>query len=198
MALPSRGAISFSDINAELGRSRTAQINLGDVSVRSLVGTPAGAGAGTIGLSAGYGKASGGISSFSYTTSITVNTPNYNLKTAAIAAGWDQISILNATVTIAAGVYVYSVSTGSYAFDTGANFTTGTTLALINNGTILGMGGVGGGNARYDAPGYTLVNATAGAAGGPALNAQYAIAITNNGSIAGGGGGGGGGGAMAG
>lgn len=189
MALPSRGAISFSDINAELGRSRTARINLGDASVRSLVGISAGA----IRLSAGYGKASGGsFAGFIFTATISTNTANYNLKTAAIAAGWDQVLPLRATVTIDPGVYVYSVSTGSYAFNTGASFPAGTELYLINNGIILGMGGAGGTGGGWS-PAGSIVAPSAGLAAGPALTAQYAISITNNGSIAGGGGGGGGG-----
>jgi hypothetical protein len=186
MPLPASGAIRFSDINTELGLTSTAQISLNDAAVRTLFAVPSGA----ISMSNGYGKAN----AFSFTPTIAVNTTNYNLKTAAIAAGWDQVRPLAATVTINAGVYVYSTSTGSYAFDTGATFPTGTTLALINNGIILGMGGVGGANAYVlNSPPYGIVNGTSGGVGGPALRAQYAISITNNGSIAGGGGGGGGG-----
>ena len=78
-----------------------------------------------------------------FNATISANTANYNLRAAAVAAGWNQIAPLNATVTINAGVYVYSTNTGTYAFDTGSTFPTGSTLALINNGTILGMGGRG-------------------------------------------------------
>jgi hypothetical protein len=160
-----------------------------DAGFRSLLGTPRG----EISMINSYGKTAGGFAGFVFTATIAANTANYNLKTAAIAAGWDQVLPLSATITINAGVYVYSVSTGSYAFDTGATFPTGTILTLINNGIILGMGGagaMGGGwlpNAATSPPGSGV------GGGGPALRAQYAISITNNGDIAGGGGGGGGG-----
>ena len=138
----------------------------------------------------------GGVSSFAFNATISANTANYNLRAAAVAAGWDQIKPLNATVTINSGVYVYSTSTGTYAFDTGVTFPTGTTLSLVNNGTILGMGGAGAG-AMGMGPGgtfyYTPINTSFAAAGGPGLIARYALSVTNNGIIAGGGGGGGGG-----
>lgn len=121
-------------------------------------------------------------SGFNFAPVIAANTTNYNLKSAAIAAGWDQVKPLNATITINAGVAVGSTSTSTYAFDTGTSFPTGSTLAIINNGYIVGAGGQGG-NA----------SSTNGAVGGPALRAQVPISITNNGTIGGGGGGGGGG-----
>jgi hypothetical protein len=134
-----------------------------------------------------YGKSL----SFTFSPTISANTANYNLKAAAIAAGWNQTTPLNATVTINSGVYVYSTSTGAYAFQTGVTFPAGSVLRLINNGIILGMGGSGGGGGNPS----VNVNGVAGAVGGPAMLIQHAIQITNNGSIAGGGGGGGGGGA---
>ncbi len=126
---------------------------------------------------------------FVFNQTISVNTSNYNLRAAAVAAGWDQVVRLLANVTINAGVYVYSPSTANYAFDTGTGFTAGSTLVLINNGYIVGMGGAGG---RGGAGDYTPA-AVPGSAGGPALRAQNAIFLTNNGTIGGGGGGGGGG-----
>jgi hypothetical protein len=134
-----------------------------------------------------YGKSA----SFTFNQTIAANTTNYNLKSAAIAAGWNQTAPLDATVTINSGVYVYSTSTGAYAFQTGVTFPAGTILRLINNGTILGAGGAGG-NGRSIASGYVATGGTNGGAGGPGLLAQQAITITNNGSISGGGGGGGG------
>jgi hypothetical protein len=146
---------------------------------------------------AGNNNASGGTSTitvntmappvFTFAPTISANTANYNLKSAAIAAGWNQVLALNATVTINAGIYVYSTSTGAYSFSTGTTFPAGSTLRLINNGTVLGMGGVGGNAAG------TQYNSTPGAAGGPAFISTNAISVTNNGTIGGGGGGGGGG-----
>ena len=137
---------------------------------------------------------SGGILGYNFTQTISVNTANYNLRAAAVTAGWNQILPLNATVTINSGVYVYSTSTGAYAFDTGSTFPTGTSLSLINNGIILGMGGSGGLGGGATAPGGIIVlEDCPGFVGGPAIIARYAISITNNSIISGGGGGGGGG-----
>ena len=126
------------------------------------------------------------------TLTIAANTSNYNMKVAAANAGWNQTDPLDLTVVINAGVTVGSTSTGAYAFDTGTGFPAGSTLALINNGTIRGCGGNGGVGAGVNSGGG-YVAAAAGGVGGPAFIARYAIAVTNNGIIAGGGGGGGGG-----
>lgn len=134
----------------------------------------------------------GGAPPYVFNQTLSSNTTNYNLKSAAITAGWDQVKKLKATVTINAGVVVYSTSTGTYAFDTGATFPTGSTLAVVNNGTILGCGGSGGAGNNYPSSG------SPGGAAGPALRVQYALSMTNNNRIAGGGGGGGGGGPSAG
>lgn len=132
--------------------------------------------------------------SFLFNATISANTSNYNLKSAAIAAGWDQVAPLNATVTVNSGVTVGSTSTANPGFDTGLTFPAGSILALINNGYIVGRGGngartagAGSNNASYpELPGDP---------GGLALKAQAAISVTNNGTIGGGGGGGGDGGA---
>jgi len=46
------------------------------------------------------------VAAFVFNQTISVNTQNYNLKAAAIAAGWDQVLPLNATITVNAGVYI--------------------------------------------------------------------------------------------
>lgn len=124
---------------------------------------------------------------FVFTQTISTNTSNYNLRSAAIAAGWDQTLQLIATVTINSGVYISASSTANPAFDTGTSFPLGSTLTLINNGFIIGMGGAGGSSPNSNNPGNP------GGAGGLALRAQHPISITNSGTIGGGGGGGGGG-----
>jgi hypothetical protein len=179
MPLNSSGPISLGgstagqSIAVELGQSATAQISLNDAAVRELAGVPSGA----ITMPTNfYGKSS----SFVFNQTISSDTTNYNLKSAAIAAGWNQTKPLVATVTINGGVYVYSTSTGTYAFDTGSTFPAGTSLNLINNGVILGRGGDGGnGGVNQNGQGG------AGGAGGPAFIARYAINVTNNGTIGG-------------
>ena len=120
-------------------------------------------------------------SAFVFRQTISSDATNYVLRNAAITAGWDGIVPLDAEVTVSSGIVLSADSTGQYAFDTGVTFPAGTTLALINNGFVIGMGGAGG--ASY----------TAGSNGGPALRAQYAIGIDAAGGVIGGGGGGGGG-----
>lgn len=128
---------------------------------------------------------------FVFNPTISSNTTNYNIRTAAIAAGWNQNLALKASVTIAPGVIVGSTSTSTAAFDTGNSYPPGSLLALsIGSGAyIVGAGGVGGAGAPAggNAPGY------AGGAGGPAIIAAYPLSIANSGVVAGGGGGGGGG-----
>lgn len=132
---------------------------------------------------------------FVFNQTISANTANYNLKAAAIAAGWDQVAPLRATVTVNAGVYLYSTALGSYGFDTGATFPAGSTLAAIFNGTanVHGFPGTAGAAGTGEGVGYGNNDGTAGGNGGPAFRAQYPISVTNNGTFAGGGAGGGGG-----
>lgn len=116
---------------------------------------------------------------------VSASTLNYNLRTRALALGWDGLAPLAAEITVAAGVVIGSAGTAAYAFDTGTGFPAGSMLVLVNNGSIVGQGGGGGG---VSASGYPQ----SGGAGGPALRAQVAIRIANTGVIGGGGGGGGG------
>lgn len=161
------------------------------------------------------GAMGGGVAPyvFNHTISSTTTTP-FNLRAAAVAAGWDQVKPLAATVTINGGVNQQSNALATPAFDTGNTFPVGTTLSLINNGTITGfagtaglngLGGTGGlggvGSGGVGTVGNPGGNGSNGGTGGDALKAQYPISVTNNGSVIGGpggpgglGGGGGGGG----
>jgi hypothetical protein len=111
-----------------------------------------------------------------------------NLRSAAIAAGWDQTRRVIATITSGSVLNASS----NYGLVINGSFPRGVTL--INNGIIVGRGGVGGkgGDARGDL--QTAFDGAAGGAGGHGLLAQVPVTIFNNGIIAGGGGGGGGGG----
>jgi hypothetical protein len=190
MALNLSGPISLGGTTAgqsiavELGLSPTAAISLNQTNVRTLAGVPSGA---IIMPTNFYGKSS----SVSYSITISTNTANFNLRTAAIAAGWNGTTVpVTINCTINSGVYVYSTSTGAYAWQTGTGYPgSGVTLNLTNNGTILGMGGNGGNGGSFSPTAPTV----AGTPAGPAFLAQQAINVTNNGIISGGGGGGGGG-----
>ena len=178
MTLQTTGTISLLDISTEFGG--TAPHSLSEYYGRA--GVPS---SGTISIGNFYGKSN----AVTINLTIAASTTNYNLKTALIAAGWNQVTPVICTCTINAGVTVYSTSTGSYAWQTGTGYPAGSSLSLINNGIIVGRGGNGG------AGGNTGVAGAAGGGAGPALLASVPISITNNNRIAGGGGGGGGGGA---
>ncbi len=185
MALPASGALAISQISVELGRASTATTNLNEAAVRSLAGVASG----SISISNFYGKSSG------FALTIASNTNNYNLRSAALTAGWPGSTDTAITVTLNPGVYVGSGSTGSYAFDVGSPWPAGSTVTLVNQGTVVGRGGNGGrsgstGTSQYDGGG---VGSPGDAAGGGLVTTR-SITITNNGKIAGGGGGGGGGG----
>ena len=132
------------------------------------------------------------VYNFNYT--ISENTTDFNLLSAAIANGWDQVLPLIAKITINSGVIVSASSTSTYAFETGSSFPDTSLLTIINNGTIVGHGGNGGsGGAAFQSIPWVQPG-TVGTDGGAALRVQYSTTIVNNGTIAGGGGGGGGGG----
>ncbi len=172
MTLPT-GTIALSQVNTELGLSSTALISLNDAAVRTLAGVSVGA----ISMDNLRGK----TQSFYFT--ISANQTNANLRTLAVAAGWDQS--IPVVATIGTGVVI----SGSVAANSTAALTIDGTWAsgvtLVNNGTIAGMGGTGG--AGQNASGTA-------SAGGRAMLVSVAVSINNgSGIIAGGGGGGGGG-----
>lgn len=115
---------------------------------------------------------------FEFTISTT--QVDANLRSLAIAAGWNQSSEVIAT--IASGVWV----NGSVAGNSTAALTIDGSwpggVTLVNNGYIVGRGG----NGYNGNPGlYTTTQA-----GGRALSVTTAVTIDNLGTIAGGGGGG--------
>jgi hypothetical protein len=173
MTLPASGAISFNNINVELGVSGTTQASLGQTSYRNLAGVASGA----ISMSNFYGKAN------EFAFAIASNQTNANLRTLAVNAGWNQSSKVVATIN--SGIYISSNSTGTPALTINGSFPGG--VQLTNNGLIIGMGGAGGNTFAGYGPAYN------GSAGGGALSVSVATTITNNGTIGGGGGGGGGG-----
>lgn len=162
----------MSQVNTELGYSSNATISLNQTAVRTLAGVPSG----TISMNNLRGKSN----AFAFT--ISSNQTNANLRTLAVAAGWDQTKKVAATIN--SGVYISSNSTGTPALTVTGSFPNG--VELINNGLIIGMGGSGGGQTIVGfGPGVD------GNAGGAALSTSVALSVNNAGTIGGGGGGGG-------
>lgn len=138
----------------------------------------------TITCANGYILQSGACSLVSYVFNqvITTNIANYNLKSAAIAAWWNQVTPLSATITLSGSAYIYSSSTTTPAFDTGNGFPVWTQLVLINYWFIVGKWW----NWWYWAMGWycNLSSWWANATNWwPALSASTSLSITNNGTI---------------
>ncbi len=121
------------------------------------------------------------------TINLVINspTPNYNI---ANSAGNPSVPV---NVILTVNSTVYSANTGSAALTTGS-FTNGSTVEIINNGSIIGAGGAAGNGANF----RSSVNGGNGGPGGDAISLNYNVEIQNSGIIGGGGGGGGGGGAV--
>lgn len=183
MTLPVSGPIYFSEVNTELDKSSTASIYLGDAAVRTLAEVPSG----PIYMSNLYGKSN--RRSISYTFFTT--TANASLNLASLpnyAPGAADI-----TITINAGVYLYATSTSNAGL-TLTGGVTGDTLAIVNNGFILGMGGSPTNYSNVTTGSGTAAPRTANP-GGTALSLSYPATINNTNAsayIAGGGGSGGG------
>lgn len=179
------GSTTNRSINLEFGRTATQTTAMSQLYRNGGIvgaGAPNVPTSGTISISQFYGAAN----NFTFNQTLSSPTTNYNIYSAAVAAGWPTSIPLVATITINSGVVVSSTSSGTPAFQTGSPFPSGSTLALTNNGTIAGRGGTGGTGAEYPNPGLV------GASGSTALTASAPISITNNATIGGGGGGGGG------
>lgn len=117
--------------------------------------------------------------STSFAATITANQQELNLRTWALAHGWNGTA--PATITVAAGVYVWSDNIAVPALTIDGAWPGGVTL--VNNGYIMGKGGVGG--SSY---------AANGGSGGTAISLGCNATISSSASYIGGGGGGGGGG----
>lgn len=165
MALPSSGVIKFSDINIELGVAANTPRKLSDSEVRTLFGVASG----RIALRDSYGKANRISVTVTIATALTSNYVLNSDKIPGYLAGKTDVTLI-----IPNNYYVYSTNTSNNGLTIDA-LDTGDTVAIINNGYIIGMGG-----------GFGAVN------GGTALSINRNVTITNNSYIAGGGGAGGG------
>lgn len=131
-----------------------------------------------------------------------------DVRARAIAAGWDGIIPLTATVTVTGTGWLQAPSVSTYALKIVGPFPTNSsiTVNVQSGGTICGRGGRGGNGGRghnYNCvfgitDSYTYNNAvqvaTAGEKGGSAIYIKdMTVSINNAGTISGGGGGGAGG-----
>lgn len=191
MAVKGSGALSMTEIAAEFGGSTPYSLSQFYRGGGRVPNGPAAnnniATSGAISLSGFYGSQRG----VAINVTISAHTNNLNLRSLAIANGWDQATPLLLTVTINSGIFVRATSTGAYALNTGTSYPAGSTLTVINNGNIVAQGG-GGGGGGYG-PNNMGSNPGNGGGGGPAIYAAVPMTIYNYGVIGGGGGGGGGG-----
>jgi hypothetical protein len=198
MPLPASGAISFSQLQTEMGGSNPISLSeyyLNGGIVRSTYpdGFPINStvpSSGAITMSNFYSAA--GV--FVFTSTITSNYANYHLNNVMLAAGWNGTSPVLVNVTINSGVYVYSNQYNGTSDGIGGTpgFYVGTlparsSVTITNNGVIAGCGGFG---AAYGPSPYGD-----GGHGSPAFSTAFAgtTYLINNYRIVGGGGGGGGG-----
>jgi len=192
MALPVSGPLSLSQIQTEFGGSNPISLSEyyrgGAFVTNNNTSVPT---SGAISISNFYGA----VKQFAFTIN-TNYTTTQDLRTLAIAAGWNQSDAL--LVTNNASLYGNAGASGGMFYGgnqiAGGSGGTGLTVSgsypngviLINNGTISGGGGAGGGGGSTGGGGN-------GGSGGTGLAVSSGITIYNYGNIAGGGGGGGGG-----
>jgi hypothetical protein len=184
--LQSSGAISISDINSVFGRGNNLNAYRGTTYYTVAGGgTASSFSGGAISMNSFYGTGpSPNRVAISYTYSYDVANAYLNVsRISGYSAGLSDI-----TVYVNAGVYLYALTNGDNGLNLyGAN--TGDTVYLVNNGYILGGGGVGGQG------GSNTVNGGSGGNGSSAINLGQSVTISNYpyGYIGGGGGGGAGG-----
>jgi hypothetical protein len=164
MPIQNSGSISLLDIANEFGGA--APHSLSEY-YGAAGGIPA---SGAIQLDDFYGA------SAAFTFTLTSNTQQGNIRTLAVAGGWDGSSSL--VFVIDTNVVVWSDNVSIAALTTGTNFPNG--LTIVNKGKIMGRGG--------DGP--TTETGT-GQAGGPAIELNVPVTINNSQGYIGGGGGGG-------
>jgi hypothetical protein len=155
---------------------------------------------------------------FNLTITLSSNQTNYNLRTAAIAAGWTATNKLNAVLNINSGVSLIGTGDTTNSALLLTNLLEGSIVRINNSGTIYGAGGAGGytgiagiyqengntdgvgyggdvpNNPYGDAGGYPPVGGSPGSAGYTAIYCDTSIILNiyNYGTVTGGGGGAGG------
>lgn len=163
MTLQASGAISLNQVNVELGLSGTAKISLNDDAVRKLLGKASGA----ISMQNAYGKKN----EFQFVNTVARTNVNIFTLMGSPTKVDNYVFINNAEI---------GGSSSSVALRTGV-FPAGSTLTIINNSYIRGVGGAGSSDTSFS-----------GLSGGTAIMLDMACSMDNaNGYIFAGGGGGG-------
>ena len=135
MALQSSGPISLSNIVGEFGGVAPHSLSeyYGGGTYVPAGANPGIATSGQINMGSFYDAVAATV------LTISSNTNNYDIGAAAIAAGGDKSTPV--ILTINAGVTVGSTSTGTAAMFTGTGWSSGTTINITNNGSIVGSSG---------------------------------------------------------
>ena len=180
MTLQASGTITMAQINAEFGRGNNLNAYRGTTWYTDAGGSGTFS-TGAISMSDFYGKSK---TSPSFNATISSHQQQLDLRTWCVNNGWDQTS--PAIITLASGIYIWSDDINTPALTISGSFPNGVTL--INNGYIMGKGGMGGGSV-YNGSAYTYN--TGIQSGGPAISLGVSCTIQNNSYIGGGGGGGG-------
>lgn len=121
---------------------------------------------------------------------VSTNAFNLDLYYQVVTSGYYFAGISDITLTINSGIYVGSNSTDIASIIV-SGFSVGDTIKIINNGNILGYGGMAGDGQDL---GTIPSAANNGKNGGDAISLKFPVlSIINNGIIGGGGGGGAGG-----
>ena len=196
MAVKSSGSLSITtDIVGEFGGQAPHSLseyyrngaNVPDAGANSAVPT-----SGEISFADFYGA----VSELGVT--ISADTTDLNLLAAIEAVYGTQSASSVYRVSIANGVTIgASSSAPNNAAITWGDFPNGSTITLVNDGDIEGLGGTAGSGGAGVTAHSTAPSGSSGSSGGDAIYANYSnqtMNITNNGSIRGGGGGAGGGG----
>lgn len=173
MTLPVSGPLSLLQIRDEFGDTNPVSLSEyyrgGGVVANNNTGVPT---SGAVSISNFYGAAA----QFAFTNATNYSTPQ-DLRSLALVAGWNGSDALLMTNN----AIISSNTTATPALTISGSFPNG--VQVINNSTIVGMGGAGGAG-----------NSGNASAGGTALSVSVEVSINNtNGVIAGGGGGAGGG-----
>jgi len=118
---------------------------------------------------------------------ISSNTNNYDIGAAAIAAGGDKSTPV--ILTINSGVTCGSTSASTAAMYTGTGWSSGTTITITNNGSIVGVSGSnssigGGGHGGNGGNGANCIGCTNGGAGGAGGTGAASAGSAQNGGDA--------------